>query len=125
MFKFRAKILRFDILQTFFYLITQNDSSNVPPGVTKPMIGPMMSATIEAMTAENAAPMITPTAKSTTFPRIINALKSPKNPVNLLTPALPADFIRPFAMFGASDKENFYKIATVSKIFEFYKTFSE
>ena len=44
--------------------------------MTAPMIGMMMSATSDVTIAPNAAPMITPTARSTTLPRIANFLKS-------------------------------------------------
>src|SRR5262247_2519873 len=41
-----------------------------------PMIGMMISATSDATIAPKAAPMITPTARSTTLPRSANFLNS-------------------------------------------------
>src|ERR1700730_200008 len=41
------------------------------------MIGMMMSATKDVTIEPNAAPMMTPTARSTTLPRIANFLNSP------------------------------------------------
>lgn len=43
-----------------------------------PMIGVMMSETSELTILEKAPPMITPTASSTTLPRLMKALKSSK-----------------------------------------------
>src|SRR5262245_28773105 len=40
------------------------------------MMGMIMSSTTEFTMAPNARPMITPTARSTTFPRIMNFLNS-------------------------------------------------
>src|SRR5215211_255826 len=42
----------------------------------RPMIGIMMSLTIESMILPKAAPMMTPMARSTTLPRIANFLNS-------------------------------------------------
>ena len=47
---------------------------SLPP--TTPMIGVMMPLTIEVTTAPNAAPITTATARSTTLPRMMNALNS-------------------------------------------------
>jgi hypothetical protein len=44
--------------------------------VIAPMIGIMTSPTSEFMMPEKAAPMITPMARSTTFPRSANFLNS-------------------------------------------------
>ena len=53
-------------------------AKSIPP-VMRPMIGMMMSFTTLFVIAVNAAPMITPTARSITFPRAMNFLNSPKN----------------------------------------------
>ncbi|MND00311.1 hypothetical protein D3C83_188720 [compost metagenome] len=52
------------------------------PPVANPIIGMMMSATSEVTIAPNAAPMMRPTARSTTFPRIANS----RNSLNKLDP---------------------------------------
>src|SRR5262245_34502440 len=41
----------------------------------------IMSSTSDFVMPPNAAPMITPTARSSTLPRIRNVLKSEKNPI--------------------------------------------
>ena len=41
-----------------------------------PITGMMMSFTSDVTMAPNATPMMTPTARSTTFPRIMNFLNS-------------------------------------------------
>ena len=43
---------------------------------TRPMGGMITSATSELVIFPNAAPMITPTARSTTLPRAMNVLKA-------------------------------------------------
>src|SRR5262245_17431177 len=52
----------------------QAEKSGVPPST--PMRGVIRSLTIEVTMPPNAAPMITPTARSTTLPRMMNVLNS-------------------------------------------------
>jgi len=51
------------------------------PPSTRPITGMMMSLTSESTIFAKAAPMITPTARSTTFPFDANSLNSVANPI--------------------------------------------
>lgn len=51
----------------------------IDAAVSTPISGMKMSLTSDVVIVPNAAPMITPTAMSMTFPRMANALKSSKN----------------------------------------------
>lgn len=58
--------------------VTANCLKSIPP-MSKPSGGMIISATNDDTILPNAAPMMTPTAKSTTFPRIANSRNSFKN----------------------------------------------
>ena len=55
-----------------------HSSEKLVPPTSNPIGGMMMSATTEDIIFPKAPPIITPTAMSTTFPRMTNALKSSK-----------------------------------------------
>ncbi|EJK89299.1 hypothetical protein UUU_39220 [Klebsiella pneumoniae subsp. pneumoniae DSM 30104 = JCM 1662 = NBRC 14940] len=55
--------------------MTANCLKSIPP-INRPSGGIIISATSDETILPNAAPMITPTAKSTTFPRIANSRNS-------------------------------------------------
>lgn len=59
------------------------------PPVAHPMGGIRMSDTSELTIALNAAPMISPTAMSTTFPRMMNALNSLTSPIESVSGHTP------------------------------------
>ena len=66
--------------------MTTNEFAREVVWIAKAMIGVNKSATAEFTTAVNAVPITKPTAKSTTFPLLINALKSSKTVDTDLTP---------------------------------------
>ena len=59
--------------------ITQRWSEKFTPPVSTPMAGMMMSLTSDVTILPKAAPMITPTAMSTTLPLMANSLNSLRN----------------------------------------------